>query len=291
MKPGRLLAGLVLASSLAATGCTPQVAPMNPGAGIGNDTGCGGAGCSPANGGAGAGDTSQNGGNNGGSGSGGYGSGRGGTGSGNASNGGGSGYGSGNNGGSQGGYGGNNDGGGQGGYGGNNYGGGSGNNYGGGSGNNNYGGGQGNYANNNYGGGSDNYGGGYTRGKGGSYAPSDLRNPGSILSQRTIYFDYDQSGIRAEFYPVLDAHAALLSAYPNLTIRLEGHADERGSREYNVALSEKRGYSVLDYLKIKGVGANQADVVGYGEEIPAAQGHTENSWSRNRRVEIIYAGE
>ena len=134
-------------------------------------------------------------------------------------------------------------------------------------------------------------GGAYSGNTKSSYTPADLRDPRSILAQRTIYFDYDQSTIKAEYRRILDAHASLLVDFPQLNVRLEGHADERGSREYNVALSERRGYSVLDYLKIKGVKASQADVVGYGEEIPATFGHGEGSWSKNRRVEIIYAGE
>ncbi len=124
-----------------------------------------------------------------------------------------------------------------------------------------------------------------------SYTPADLRNPGSILAQRIIYFDYNQSGIKPQYRRILDAHGSLLADFPQLKVRLEGHADERGSREYNVALSERRAYSVRDYLRIKGVGAGQTDVVGYGEEVPATFGHGEGSWSKNRRVEIIYAGE
>lgn len=123
------------------------------------------------------------------------------------------------------------------------------------------------------------------------YSPADLNNPGSILAQRVIYFDYDQARIRAEYLPVLEAHASLLAAYPNLRVRLEGHADERGSREYNVALSERRGYSVRDYMAARGLKNQQAEIVGYGEEVPASLGHGEKSWSENRRVEIIYLGE
>ena len=149
----------------------------------------------------------------------------------------------------------------------------------------------GGYGNNGYGNGGNGYGGnGYGNGSG-QYTPADLRNPNSILAQRVIYFDFDSSNIRPEYMNVLNAHAGLLAAYPNLKVRLEGHADERGSREYNVALSERRGYSVLDYMQLKGVQANQADVIGYGEEIPADFGHNESAWSKNRRVEIKYAGE
>ena len=134
--------------------------------------------------------------------------------------------------------------------------------------------------------------GGYGNGAGsGQYTPADLRNPGSILAQRVIYFDLDRSEIKPEYMSVLNAHAALLSAYPNLRVRLEGHADERGSREYNVALSERRGYSVLDYMQVKGTSSNQMEVIGYGEEVPAIFGHNESAWGKNRRVEIKYAGE
>lgn len=154
-------------------------------------------------------------------------------------------------------------------------------------------GGYGNGGNGGYGnGGNGGYGnGGYGNGGNGSYTPADLRNPNSILSQRVIYFDFDSSNIRPEYINVLNAHSALLAANPNLQVRLEGHADERGSREYNVALSERRGYSVLDYMQLKGVKTTQADVIGYGEEIPADFGHNESAWGKNRRVEIKYAGE
>ena len=145
----------------------------------------------------------------------------------------------------------------------------------------------------NYGGSGGNYGGGTGYGTGGSgqYTPAELQNPSSILAQRVIYFDLDRSDIKPEYMNVLNAHAALLRAYPNLRVRLEGHADERGSREYNVALSERRGYSVLDYMQVKGSSSNQMEVIGYGEEVPAVFGHNEAAWGKNRRVEIKYAGE
>lgn len=124
-----------------------------------------------------------------------------------------------------------------------------------------------------------------------SYTPADLRDSSSILAQRIIYFSYNQASIAPEFRQILDAHASLLKDFPDLNVRLEGHADERGSREYNVALSERRAFAVRDYLQIKGVQRGQTDVVGYGEEVPATFGHGEGAWSKNRRVEIIYAGE
>lgn len=125
----------------------------------------------------------------------------------------------------------------------------------------------------------------------GNYTPADLNNPNSILAQRVIYFDFDSSNIRPEYINVLNAHAALLATHPHLRVRLEGHADERGSREYNVALSERRGYAVFDYLQLKNVRANQMEVIGYGEEVPAVFGSNEAAWGKNRRVEIKYAGE
>lgn len=150
--------------------------------------------------------------------------------------------------------------------------------------------GAGSYGYGNGTGGNYGYGPGYGNGNG-NYTPADLNNPGSILAQRVIYFDFDSANIRPEYMNVLNAHSALLTAYPNLRVRLEGHADERGSREYNVALSERRGYSVLDYMQVKGTRTTQMEVIGYGEEVPADFGHNEASWSKNRRVEIKYAGE
>ena len=171
--------------------------------------------------------------------------------------------------------------------------------YGNGAGGTNPNGGQGGAGAGQYGGqGQGGYGqGGYGQGGAGAgqgnspYTPADLNDPSSVLAQRIIYFDYDQASIRAEYLPVLQAHASLLSAYPNLRVRLEGHADERGSREYNVALSERRGYSVRDYMTARGLKNQQAEIVGYGEEVPASLGHGEKSWNENRRVEIIYVGE
>lgn len=166
--------------------------------------------------------------------------------------------------------------------------------YGNGAGGTNPNGGQGGAGAGQYGGqGQGGYGqGGAGAGQGNSpYTPADLNDPSSVLAQRIIYFDYDRASIRAEYLPVLQAHASLLSAYPNLRVRLEGHADERGSREYNVALSERRGYSVRDYMTARGLKNQQAEIVGYGEEVPASLGHGEKSWNENRRVEIIYVGE
>ena len=124
----------------------------------------------------------------------------------------------------------------------------------------------------------------------GDYKVTDLNDPNSILSRRVIYFAYDQSTIEPEYFEILDAHSELLAGNPNLTVRLEGHADERGSREYNVALSERRAQSVKQFMDLKGVGAEQNQTVAYGEELPVDPGHNEAAWSKNRRVEIKYIG-
>ncbi|PID45948.1 MAG: peptidoglycan-associated lipoprotein [Proteobacteria bacterium] len=124
----------------------------------------------------------------------------------------------------------------------------------------------------------------------GDYKVTDLNDPNSILSRRVIYFAYDQSTIEPEYFEILDAHSELLASNPNLTVRLEGHADERGSREYNVALSERRAKSVEQFMDLKGVGAEQTQTVAYGEEDPIDPGHNEAAWSKNRRVEIKYIG-
>ena len=124
----------------------------------------------------------------------------------------------------------------------------------------------------------------------GDYKVTDLNDSNSILSRRVIYFAYDQSTIEPEYFEILDAHSELLASNPNLTIRLEGHADERGSREYNVALSERRAKSVKQFMDLKGVGSDQSQTVAYGEELPVDPGHNEGAWSKNRRVEIKYIG-
>lgn len=124
----------------------------------------------------------------------------------------------------------------------------------------------------------------------GSFKVTDLNDQSSVLSRRVIYFAYDQSTIEPEYFEILNAHSELLASNPNLTIRLEGHADERGSREYNIALSERRAQSVKQFMDLKGVGSEQSQTVAYGEELAVDPGHNEAAWSKNRRVEIKYIG-
>ncbi len=118
--------------------------------------------------------------------------------------------------------------------------------------------------------------------------PAGLNDPNNLLSQRIIYFDYNRSTIRPEYMVLLNTHAKLLAKYPNMRVRLEGHADERGSREYNVALSEDRARSVKRLMGTQGARNNQMGILGYGEELPLVSGHGERSWQKNRRVEIKY---
>lgn len=117
---------------------------------------------------------------------------------------------------------------------------------------------------------------------------AELDDPSSILATRTIYFDYDSSDIRPEYRDVVAAHAEYLSANPDLNVSLEGHADERGSREYNLALGERRALSVKQQMMVLGARSDQIRVTSYGEERPAVEGTGEAVWSQNRRVEILY---
>jgi len=104
----------------------------------------------------------------------------------------------------------------------------------------------------------------------------------------TIYFDYDKSDIKQEFVPVVAAHAKYLNANTARKVRLEGHTDERGSREYNIGLGERRAQTVRRALMLQGVGEAQIVTVSYGEERPAAAGSDETAYGKNRRVEIGY---
>jgi len=130
---------------------------------------------------------------------------------------------------------------------------------------------------------------------GNSIGRSDLtlsdKSPSNLLNTRVIYFDFDRSKVRAQFADVIAAHATYLANNPGAQMKLEGHADERGSREYNIGLGERRGNSIARHLGLQGALRAQLDVVSYGEERPAVTGHDETSWELNRRVEIIYTRE
>jgi len=108
-------------------------------------------------------------------------------------------------------------------------------------------------------------------------------------AQKVVYFDYDRSEIREQDRAALDANGKYLAANPKLKVRLEGHADERGTREYNLALGEHRAQAVKRYLGILGVSEQQISTLSYGEEKPQDANHSETSWQMNRRVEITYS--
>lgn len=111
---------------------------------------------------------------------------------------------------------------------------------------------------------------------------------GNLLSQRRVHFAFDSSAIDDENRAIVEAHAKYLAANKNVKVVLEGHADERGTREYNLALGERRAQAVERMIKLLGVSADRIKVVSYGEEKPIASGHDEASWAQNRRVEILY---
>ncbi len=108
------------------------------------------------------------------------------------------------------------------------------------------------------------------------------------LSNRTIYFDFDSAKLSDETVAILEAHGNFIAANGNVSLRLEGHTDERGSREYNIALGDRRAQSVRRVLLFQGASIDQIETISYGEEQPAEMGHNEEAWAKNRRVELIY---
>lgn len=123
---------------------------------------------------------------------------------------------------------------------------------------------------------------------GSSFQGHVLDDPSNLLSQRVIYFDFDSVSIREADRAVIQAHAEYMASHGYASIGLEGHADERGTREYNIALGERRAKAVRQLLLFQGAAAGQLETVSFGEERPLADGHDEGSWQQNRRVEINY---
>ena len=115
-----------------------------------------------------------------------------------------------------------------------------------------------------------------------------LDDPASPLGTHTIYFEFDSSDVPASAQPVIEAHATYLSQRAGASVTLEGHADERGSREYNIGLGEKRALAVRRLMTLLGATGPQVRTISYGEERPADAGHDESAWQLNRRVEIVY---
>ncbi|RUO39392.1 peptidoglycan-associated lipoprotein [Aliidiomarina taiwanensis] len=109
-----------------------------------------------------------------------------------------------------------------------------------------------------------------------------------LRQERVIYFDFDNASIRGEFAEILAAHADYLVRNPSMTVVIEGHTDERGTPEYNIALGERRAKSVVDYLQSLGVSAGQMTMVSYGEEKPVVRQSNERAWAQNRRAVLVY---
>jgi peptidoglycan-associated lipoprotein len=118
-----------------------------------------------------------------------------------------------------------------------------------------------------------------------------LTDPNSILSKRLIFFDFDSNQVKEEFRPLVAAHAKYVSQNGKAKMVIQGHTDERGSREYNLALGQRRADAVKQMMAVLGAEGARVESVSFGEEKPRAQGATESAYSENRRAEIVYQGE
>ena len=124
----------------------------------------------------------------------------------------------------------------------------------------------------------------------GAFGPEDL-DTDACLRQRVVYFDFDQDTLRPEFQAIVGCHAKYLRDRPSSRMTLEGHADERGSREYNLGLGERRGNAVSSAIQANGGSGSQITVTSYGEERPVCTDSNEDCWAKNRRVEIVYTAK
>ncbi|MEO8777291.1 MAG: peptidoglycan-associated lipoprotein Pal [Rhodanobacter sp.] len=122
------------------------------------------------------------------------------------------------------------------------------------------------------------------------YTPADL-DTDACLRQRVVYFDFDKTEIKPEFQQIMAYHAKYLQDRPSAQMRLEGNTDERGTREYNLGLGERRGTAVSSALQANGASSSQMTVISYGKEKPVCRQHNEDCWSKNRRVEIVYTAQ
>jgi peptidoglycan-associated lipoprotein len=135
-------------------------------------------------------------------------------------------------------------------------------------------------------------GGGVTGSATGSGASGNpLRDPNNILSKRSVFFDYDSFVVKDEYRPLVEAHARYLQQNRNARTTVQGNTDERGSREYNIALGQKRADSVKRMMTLLGASESQIETVSFGKEKPRNPGHDEAAWAENRRDDILYAGE
>jgi peptidoglycan-associated lipoprotein len=118
-----------------------------------------------------------------------------------------------------------------------------------------------------------------------------LKDPSNILSKRSVYFDFDKFNVRDEYRPLVEAHAKFLRDNPTAKMLVQGNADERGSREYNVSFGQRRADSVKKMLTLLGAREDQVEAVSLGEEKPVCTQHGEDCWAKNRRDDMLYSGE
>jgi len=118
-----------------------------------------------------------------------------------------------------------------------------------------------------------------------------LNDPKGVLAKRSVYFDYDSNLVKDEYKPLVTAHAKYLSQNRAAQLTIQGNTDERGSREYNIALGQRRADAVKQMMTLLGAPATQIETVSFGEEKPRAQGEDEKAYAENRRADIVYRGE
>ena len=124
-----------------------------------------------------------------------------------------------------------------------------------------------------------------------SVGVNPLKDPNNILSKRSIYFDFDKDEVKAEYRPLVDAHAKYLQANPNAKVMIQGNADSRGSREYNLALGQRRSVAVKKAMNVAGAQDKQIETVSYGEEKATQTCKDDGYWPKDRRADIVYEGE
>ena len=124
-----------------------------------------------------------------------------------------------------------------------------------------------------------------------SVSGNPLKDPSNILSKRSVYFDFDSNIVKDEFKPLVSAHARYLQQNRGTKMTVQGHADERGSREYNLALGQRRADAVRQMMQLLGAQNEQIETVSFGEEKPRGAGHDEKSWAENRRADLAYPND
>jgi peptidoglycan-associated lipoprotein len=130
-----------------------------------------------------------------------------------------------------------------------------------------------------------------TPGLGSTKLPPELTDPKSILAKRSIYFDYDKYEVKPEYKDLVTAHAKFLSSHGQFKMLIQGNTDDRGSREYNLALGQKRADAIKKMLTLLGAREEQVESVSLGEEKPKNEGQNEAAWAENRRGDMLYTGE